>query len=207
LRRLREHQLVTLELQRPSASVECLVVAVEADEASLHLVDPADAARLPSEKNAYLTFEHRSRLVMLRGTASPQDSGEVRFQVTDHVTVPQRRRSARVDVPLALELKPLGVDGQPTLGGTLTTRTRDVSADGLLADVLLPADHEHVRLVLSMPDDGPPLECDARVVRRVGGGTGLRFRQISTEDRERLKRFVAEHKRALLAQVRKGHAA
>jgi hypothetical protein len=207
VRRLREHQLVTLELQRPSASIECLVVAVEGGEANLHLVETADAARLPTEKNAYLTFEHRSRVVMLKGTARPQDLGEVHFQVTDHVTVPQRRRSARVDISLALELEPLSGDGQATPGSTVTTRTRDVSADGLLADVLLPDDQERVRLTLSMPDDGPPIECDARVVRRVGGGTGLRYERISAADRERLKGFVAAHKRAVLMQVRKGHAA
>jgi PilZ domain len=207
VRRLREHQLVTLELQRPNASIECLVLALEGGEASLHLIDPADAARIPpADKNASLTFEHRSRPVMLRGTAGLMELDEVRFRVTDHVTVPQRRRSARVDVPLPLELIPLSDDGRAARGDTVTTRTRDVSADGLLADVLLPDDQEHVRLALSMPD-GPPINCDARVVRRVGGGTGLRFQRISPDDRERLRRFVAAHKRAVLAQVRKGRAA
>jgi PilZ domain len=206
LRRLREHQLVGLELQRPNASIECLVVALEGNEASLHLVQMADATRLPtSEKKAYLTFEHRSRVVMLKGTVRPEDHGQVRFQVTDRVTVPQRRRSARVDIALSLEVTPLSEDGQPARGGAISTRTRDVSTDGVLADVLLPDDQQHVGLTLSMPD-GPPINCNARAVRRVGGGTGLKYHEMAAEDRERLKRFVAEHKRAVLARVRKGQA-
>ena len=201
MRRLREHQLVTVELQRPNASIECLVVAVEGGEASLHLVEPGAARRFPPrERNAYLTFEHRSQLVMLRGAVRRESADEVRFRVTDDVTVPQRRRYARVDVPLRVELTPTG-------GDTVTSRTRDVSADGLLAEVLLPEDQNHVHVVLAMPDDGPPIECDALVVRRVPGGTGLRYQEISADDRERLKRFVAAHKRAVLAQVRKGQAA
>jgi PilZ domain len=191
VRRLLEHQLVTLELERPSASIECLVVAVEGSEASLTMVHPEDADRLPpTDKDAYLTFVHRSQLVTLKGTGGRRDGGEACFRVTDRVMVPQRRRYARVEVELPLEL------------GSVGTRTRDVSADGVLADTVIPPDQERVRVVLSLPDGQPPIECDARVVRRLDSGTGLRYDGISAEDRERLRRFVAARKRELLARVR-----
>jgi hypothetical protein len=77
----------------------------------------------------------------------------------------------------------------------------------VLADVLLPEEPDTVRIRLSLPDGQPPIECDARVVRRVDGGTGLRYDGISSEDRERLKEFVAERKRELLARVRDGDQA
>ena len=196
MRRLREHQLVTLELDRPSASIECLVLAVEGSEATLTFVHPDDARRLPAtDKDAYLTFVHRSQLVTLKGTSRRRDDEEASFTVTDRVMVPQRRRYARVDVEL-----PLTID-------SLDTRTRDLSADGVLADVLLPEEPDTVRIRLSLPDGQPPIECDARVVRRVDGGTGLRYDGISSEDRERLKEFVAERKRELLARVRDGDQA
>jgi c-di-GMP-binding flagellar brake protein YcgR len=193
VRRLREHQLVTLELDRPNASIECLVLAVEGSEATLTFVHPGDAGRLPAtDKDAYLTFVHRSQLVTLKGTGRRRDDEEACFKVTDRVMVPQRRRYARVDVELPLTI------------GSLGTRTRDLSADGLLADLLLPDEPETVRIRLPLPDGKPPIECDARVVRRVDGGTGLRYDGISSEDRDRLKQFVAARKRELLARVRDG---
>jgi c-di-GMP-binding flagellar brake protein YcgR len=197
MRRLREHQRVSLEVDRPSASIECLVLAVDGNEATLEPVDRGQVVLVPTAgKDALLTFEFRSQHVALRGRARRDEAAnDLRFSVTDRVTVPQRRRYARVDVALRLVLTP--PDGEP-----IVTRTRDVSADGLLADVLLPSSQENGRIRLEMPGNAEPIECEASIVRHVGGGTAMRYASIAPADRERLKQFVAARKREILANLR-----
>lgn len=186
-----------IELERPSASVECLVLAVEGNEATLAPVLEQEFALVPPDgKDALLTFEYRSQLVMLRGTGRRGDNGDLRFAVTDRVTVPQRRRYARVDVALPITLTPR--DGSAAAVGT---RTRDLSADGLLVEELLPAAEQSWRVKLELPD-GPPLTCEASLVRHVGGGTAMRYSEISQADRQRLRDFVAARKRELLKDLR-----
>jgi hypothetical protein len=162
LRRLREHQLVTIEVSRPSASIECLVLAIDGDEATLEPVDPMQLPALSViGRDALLTFEYRSQLITLRGSARRDEvERDLRFAVTDRVMVPQRRQHARVDVALTVTITPLD-------------------------------------------DRGPPIRCEARVIRHVGGGTGMRYTSIGAEDRGRLKQFVAAYKRAVLANLRK----
>jgi PilZ domain-containing protein len=198
MRRLREHQLVTLELERPSASIDCHVVAIEGNEATLAPVSADDLMQLPIEgKDALLTFHFRSQLITLRGAGRRDPFGrDLRFTVTDRVTVPQRRRYARVPVGLTVALTPPG-------GSQLDTRTRDVSADGVLVEAPLEGSAGSTwHMVLDVPDNGPPIVCDSQFVRHVGGGTALRFAGIATGDRERLKQFVAARKRAILARAR-----
>ena len=204
MRRLREHQLVTMEVNRPSASIECLVLGIDGNEATLEPIDSDDAARLPTlGSDALLTFEYRSQLITLRGSARRDDIAEdLRFTVTDRVTVPQRRRHARVEVALPLKVSPLGADGLPA-GDTIDTRTRDLSADGLLVEELLPPAQERWRLELEVPDNDVAITCEARIVRHVGGGTGMRYTVLSAEDRQRLRQYVAARKRAILANLRK----
>lgn len=186
---------MTIEVDRPSASIECLVLAIDGNEASLEPVREQQLLLFPPDgKDALLTFEFRSQLVTLRGTGW-RDGKDVHFSVTDRVTVPQRRRYARVDVALPLKLTPAGG------GAAVETRTRDVSADGVLAEELLPASASSWRLRLELPD-GAAIECDAVIVRHVGGGTAMRYASISDQDRDRLKAFVAERKRAILDELR-----
>jgi PilZ domain-containing protein len=197
MRRLREHQFVRIEVERPSASIECLVLAVEGNEATLEPVVEQQLALLPPDgKDALLTFEYRSQLVMLRGTGRRGENGDLRFAVTDRVTVPQRRRYARVDVALPITLTPSSGSGS-----AVQTRTRDLSADGLLVEELLPPAEQSWRIRLELPD-GPPLECGATLVRHVGGGTAMRFAEIADTDRQRLRDFVAARKRELLKDLR-----
>lgn len=204
MRRLREHQLVTLELERPNASIECLVLGIDGGEATLEPVDEGQLLLLSTPgRNALLTFEHRSQLITLRGTARRDDvEGDARFTVTDRVTVPQRRRYARVQVALPLKVTPLGDDDAPA-GEAIETLTRDLSADGLLAEQLLPPAQARWRIELGLPDNGNIVVCEARIIRHVGGGTGLRYTAISAEDRQRLRQYVAARKRAILANLRK----
>jgi hypothetical protein len=198
MRRLREHQLVTLEIDRPPASIDCHVVAVEGNEAALAPTSPDDLMRVPEDgKDALLTFEYRSQLITLRGSGWRNAFGkDLRFRVTDRVTVPQRRRYARVPVALRVTLKQPG-------GAAVETQTRDISADGLLVEELLPISGARLQLVLDLPDNGSAISCEVNVVRHVGGGTALRFAAIGAEDRERLKQFVAARKRKILEHVRK----
>jgi c-di-GMP-binding flagellar brake protein YcgR len=204
VRRLREHQLVTLEIDRPNVSIECLVLAIDGGEATLEPVEAGEHARIATVgSSALLTFEYRSQLVTLRGEARRDEvDRDLRFRVTDKVTVPQRRRHARVEVALPLRLTPLTADGARA-GDSIQTRTRDVSADGLLAEELLPAAAARWLVELDVPDRGPSVVCEARVVRHVGGGTGMRYSAIPGEDRQRLRQFVAAYKRSVLANLRK----
>jgi PilZ domain len=204
VRRLREHQLVTLQMDRPAVSIECLVLGIDGGEATLQPVYPSDLDRIPSiGAETLLTFEYRSQLVTLRGNTQREDATQdFRFAVTDRVTVPQRRRYARVDVALPVRLRPLNADGSAA-GDVLETRTRDVSADGLLVEELLPPEKARWVVQVELPDDHPAMVCEANIVRHVGGGTGMRYTDLSAEDRQRLRDFVAARKRAILANLRK----
>jgi hypothetical protein len=195
-----------MEIERPPASIECLVLAIDGGEATLEPVDPSQLVVVGSAgSTAMLTFEYRSQLVSLRGTARRDDvAGDMRFTVTDKVTVPQRRRYSRVKVAVPLKLAPLREEGGAlTTGDPIETRTKDLSADGVLAEDQLPAADQRWRVTLELPDNGPPIVCEARSVRNVGGGTALRYTAIRAEDRQRLKQFVAARKRAILADLRK----
>jgi hypothetical protein len=196
---------VTMEIDVPSASMECLVLAIDGNEATLEPVDIGQTSLLtPAGSGALLTFEHRSQLISLRGTVRrDQVSRDVRFQVTDRVTVPQRRRYARVEVALPLTLMPLHEEGGGLVAGApIETRTRDISADGVLVEELLPPAKQRWRATLPVPDNGPPVIFEARVVRNVGGGTAMRYTAMRPEDKQRLKQFVAAEKRRILAQLR-----
>ncbi len=205
MRRLREHQFVTMEIEQPPSSIECLVLAVDGGEATLEPLDLDQARVLTSYgSGALLTFEYRSQLVSLRGTARRDEiARDLRFTVTDRVTVPQRRRYARVEVALPLKLAPLrDEDGGTVTGEPIESRTRDLSADGVLAEQLLPPSEQRWRLTIDVPDNGPPVICEARTVRNVGGGTAMRYTAMRAEDRQRLKQFVAARKRGILANLR-----
>ena len=203
MRRLREHQLVTLQMDRPSVSIECLVLGIDGEEATLDPVYPSDLAHIPTVGvEALLTFEYRSQLITLRGSTRRDDTTrDFRFAVTDRVTVPQRRRHARVEVVLRVTLTPLE-DGGGGTGEPLETQTRDISAAGLLVEELLPESQPRWRLELELPDDGPAIVCEATFVRHVNGGTGMRYAGLGEADRERIKQFVSDRKRAILANLR-----
>jgi hypothetical protein len=181
------------------------VLAIDGDEATLEPVEPEQLAAVRGEGTAaLLVFEYRSQLISLRGMARIDEVlNDLRFAVTDRVTVPQRRRYARAEVSVPLTLVPLaGDDGNEAAGDAVETQTVDISADGVLAVQQLPGTPERWRVTLALPDNGPPIVCEARSVRNVGGGTALRYSAIRSEDRQRLKEFVAVRKRAVLAKLR-----
>jgi hypothetical protein len=194
-----------MEVDRPSTSIECLVLAIDGNEATLEPVDVDQMTVLTSSGSmALLTFEYRSQLISLRGMAHRDEvTRDLHFAVTDRVTVPQRRRYARVEVALPLKLVQLAEDGgNSATGEAIETRTRDLSADGVLAEQQLPPSEQRWQMTIDLPDNGPPVICEARTVRNVGGGTALRYTAMRAEDRQRLKQFVAARKRAILANLR-----
>jgi hypothetical protein len=195
-----------MEIDHPPASMECLVLAIDGDEATLEPVDLDQTSVLTaSGSSALLTFEHRSQLISLRGRARRDEiSRDLHFTVSDRVTVPQRRRYARVEVVLPLTLMPLHEDGGTVVAGEpIETRTRDLSADGVLVEQLLPPAEQRWRATLPVPDNGPPVIFEAQIVRNVGGGTAMRYTAMRAEDKQRLKQFVATRKRQILANLRK----
>ena len=98
-----------------------------------------------------------------------------------------------MEIALPIVLTPLDAEGNP-YGQPVETRTRDVSADGVLVDAKISPDLPGLRISLPLPDGLPPFECAVRVVRQLGWGSGLRYSGISDDDRARLKAFVAETK-------------
>jgi c-di-GMP-binding flagellar brake protein YcgR len=199
MRRLRDGQAVSLEVESLDTNLECLVVAVEGDQAILHPVYRAYSMNVPTTSTvAMLAFEHCSRLVMLRGCARREEA-TLMFAVTDRVTVPQRRRYPRVEVAMPVVLTPLDAAGAPA-GDPVASETRDLSADGLLVAAEVSPDLARLRVAVSIPDGLPPLESEAGLVRQVGRGSGLRFIGIAAEDRARLKRFVEALKREQLKE-------
>lgn len=206
MRRLRDGQGVSLEVESLDTNLECLVVGVEGDEAILHPLYRAYSMSVPtSGTNSMLTFEHEGRLIMLRGRVRRADD-TLEFKVTDRVSVPQRRRYARVDIALPIVLTPLNAEGKP-YGQPVETRTRDVSADGVLVEAKISPDLPGLHISLPLPDGLPPSECNVRVVRQLGWGSGLRYSGISDETRARLKEFVAETKHLQLLDEQESEAA
>jgi c-di-GMP-binding flagellar brake protein YcgR len=201
MRRLRDGQAVSLEVETLETNLECLVIAIEGSEATLDPIYQAFSMSVPTTgTNSMLTFEHQSRLVMLRGRVRREDDG-LHFTVTDRVTVEQRRRYARVEVALPVLLTPLGQNGEPA-GKPVETRSFDVSADGVLVEAQISPTLPRLRLSLELPDGDSPVECDVRLIRQVGWRSALRYSGIADCDRERLKCFVAERKREQLAAQR-----
>src|SRR4051794_34965180 len=122
MRRLRDGQAVSLEVEALETNLECLVMAIEGSEATLDPIYRAFSMSVSTiGTNPLLTFAHQGRLVMLRGGVRGEDDGLL-FTVTDKVTVEQRRRYARVEVALPVLLTPLGADGAPA-GKPVATRS------------------------------------------------------------------------------------
>jgi c-di-GMP-binding flagellar brake protein YcgR len=202
MRRLRDGQLVSLEVKGLESNLECLVLAVEADEAILEPVYTDYARGVPVRgASSTLMFEHQSRLVMLRGRVQRDGDGKLHFGVTDRLAVSQRRRYARVEASLPAVLRPLDARGSP-LSAHVQVRTHDVSADGLLVEAQISPNVARLRLWMCLPDDSYPIECDVAVVRQIGFCSALRYLDMTEADRERLRDFVARAKRAQLERRR-----
>ena len=196
MERLRETQRVGLGIGQ--YSVDCIVVALESDEAALLPLGGGPAERLPVfSRNGTLVFTDRDRaMVMLRGIVRHGDDDDLFFfSVSDGVGRRSVRRASRARIVLPVTITPAG--GQP-LHGT----TSDLSAGGVGARVEDPGPQDtEVAVVLDLGDCDQPLECRAVVVRRVGPVSALRFEGLTQTQERRVQRRVlaALRRRAELA--------
>jgi hypothetical protein len=194
--RLRETQRVGLGIGQ--YSVDCIVVALESDEAALLPLGGGPAERLPVfSRNGTLVFTDRDRaMVMLRGIVRHGDDDDLFFfSVSDGVGQRSVRRASRARIVLPVTITPAG--GQP-LHGT----TSDLSAGGVGARVEDPGPPDtEVAVALELGDCDQPLECRAVVVRRVGPVSALRFEGLTQTQERRVQRRVlaALRRRAELA--------
>src|SRR3954469_8995306 len=185
MKRLRETQRVGLGIGQHS--VDCLVVALESDEAALLPIGLGEAARLPVfSSNGTLVFRDRAQgMVMLRGVVR-HDAGDdlVYFGVGDGVGERSTRRASRAQIVLPVKLAPAG--GAPIAGVTT-----DLSVGGLGARLEDPGPPgTELAIALELGDDEPCLECAGVVVRRIGPVTAVRFDELTILQERRIQRRV-----------------
>lgn len=100
----------------------------------------------------------------------------------------ERRRSARVNVSIAIEIR----DGR----GFSIHSSRDISEGGVFFDRAIPHPvGEHVQLVFTLPGDDRTLSLEGEVVNvpdTQSYGMGIRFVSLKANDRERLRSFTQE---------------
>jgi c-di-GMP-binding flagellar brake protein YcgR len=117
---------------------------------------------------------------------------QVRVRLSGHADGPQRRDFFRVNALLCIRAR---VPGYPM--GPIDTRTRNVSANGLLLEDAygLPLGTA-LELELELEHDDVPLKAHGIVVRAVPPRLkGIIIDAISVADRERLVRYVAARQR------------
>lgn len=188
MKRLRETKRVGLGIGQ--FSVDCVVVALESDEAALLPLELGEtAATLPVfSSNGTLVFhdEHHT-MVMLRGIVR-HDAGDelIFFSVGDGVGERSRRRASRADVSLPVTLTPVG-------GAAVAGMTTDISVGGLGARVEDPGPPQtELAVVLDLRDGEAPLECAGAVVRRIGSTTAVRFVDLQAAQERRVQRRVLD---------------
>jgi hypothetical protein len=157
--RLREFDQVTINLPREAARAserdfDCAVLAFDRATAMLRPLDPLPGGLPRTLPHVTMLFEHGGGVVGLNGVFI-LDPPYVLFTVEDGVQLP-RRRSTRA--PLALPVT-LRRDGAEYAGVTV-----NVAAEGLLAEVEMPAAADDAVVVLLQLPAGA-LEIAGRVVR------------------------------------------
>jgi PilZ domain len=181
MRRLSPSQPVVLDLAEEA--IECVVEAVDGDEATLRPLAAADSGYIPSlGRAAALVFKLDSRRGRVDGAVRPAAAeGRLRFAAGAAAGLPARRQAARAGVELPVSLGEPGRRLQTTdvsLGG-LGVRTGDWS----------PPVGETLTFALELPA-APPIRGDARVLRAGAGVAGLEFAAIAPDDRTRLAVFL-----------------
>jgi PilZ domain len=185
VRRLRETQRVGLGIGQ--YSVDCVVVALESDEAVLLPLRERSEERLPGfSANGTLVFRDATRaLVMLRGVIryDPEDDLAF-FSVGDGVGKRSMRRASRAPLMRPVTLTPAG-------GAPLTGMTTDLSCGGLGARVEDPGPAgTELAIALDLGDGEPPLACDGVVVARRDATVAVRFGELTPDQERRLQRRV-----------------
>ena len=165
-----------------------VTVALAVPDSRIGRLDGADATVESTTERGIQRFHGR---VVLRGRTDV-------FEVVlgGEAERIQRREWARVAVVIPVNVEP--VDAPGVVAGE--TSSLNLSGGGVLIrdPWRLPMGID-VRLELKVDPDQPPVHALARVVRDGGPERkGLRFEDLSTQDSERLMRFVREKERAAL---------
>jgi hypothetical protein len=196
MRRLRDKDVVTLQVAELDELTAVVEVVSENNEAVLALVKPA-AEPLPdiaASGNVVLRHESPLGIFEARGSVTPQAPGgrKLRFDPADEPAVIQRREHARVEADLPVVITPVGA-GHDRIGA----HTVNVSGGGVLLEGAAELDMgDRVRVALMLDDGGGPLETVALVVRELEGGRiGLLFDLIDEPARERLIHYVFDRER------------
>ena len=129
---------------------------------------------------------------------------------------PERRRTLRLEVPLAIRFRITNTDGKGTASRELHGETRNVSREGFCIETdTVEADGLHVfgdtlmirsseiAVEIDLPGEGEPLRCVGEVVwyDRCEEGAPYRFRvgvqltRIDEEEKKKLKALLSETKR------------
>ena len=170
-------------------AIDCRVVAVAGDTATLAPRAPADAAYIPSlGRPAVLVFSGTAgERVRVRGAVRRDaEEGRLRFGARDPADLAQRRRTTRMRarLPVALDAGP-GAERRGLV-------TNDVGLGGLGVRVdrwTPPSPGAVVGFELNIPSP-PPVAGTARVLRVERGVAGLEFAHVPAVDRARLAAFL-----------------
>jgi hypothetical protein len=189
MRRLSPSQPVVLDLEEEA--IECVVVTVEGDEATIAPLAAADASYIPTlGRGAALVFAPRgakagaSARIRIRGAVQRGSVGaRLRFTAGNEAHLPPRRQAARAGVAVPVELSVPGAADEPAR----RLSTSDVSLGGIGVRVGSWAPDEGALLAfgLELPA-APPIRGSARVLRVADGIAGLAITEIAPADRTRL---------------------
>lgn len=185
MRRLRDFQRV--DIYAGEASLPCRVAAVHGDEARLQLAGPLpdEAGTLPVP--CQLAFDHGGHLIMLSGTLHAAGEGSVKFVVGDGVRASDKRRHARLSVPLPALVTPVDDSGND-LGPSAACETKDISAGGALLGVGgMPP---RIRVAITLPGELGVVEAHASVVRSTDEVTACAFIALDVERQQTIDDFV-----------------
>jgi hypothetical protein len=198
MRRLVQHQPVSIELDGEFDgeidALACRVGSVHGPVATLGLVNavvPRVRERLTPGSLGFMVFHHHGTPVGLRGVVRAAPSQElVEFVVIDGIQVTERRTAERIAMITPVRAIAQGSDevvhtvtANLSLGGALLTR-RPGLGDG-----------PQWRLGVSIPGDPTAIRCEATTARITPTHVGVRFDDMSKDDRIRLAGALADHQR------------
>ena len=173
------------------ASLPCRVIGFSGRDVVLALDAPPPEA-VAEGGEGYLLLESDGRLQAVRGHLAAPAGGEVVFRLTDAITLGQRRMFSRA--PLAFSANLRSADGR-----TWSSVTRDVSAGGVRVARrdIDPGAEKRLELTIVVVEGRHEVKAKVEIVRLTATDIGLRFADISREDRLLLAALaIAYHRRS-----------
>jgi hypothetical protein len=195
VRRLSEQQIVEIHPESDDPVMTCRIASVTGSVATLTCDQDCwwIAKALAPAAAGHLVFVHKGSLVALRGIAAIPSTDEptLEFVVIDNVVLPERRAAERI--PLAARARLGRVAGADVI---VETATADISLSGALV-VRVPGIEvgQQRTLELVLNSDPRPINCTAEVVRETPTHLGLRFVEMTEEDRTRLAGIIFRYQR------------